>query len=106
MKYPWLAVGAKVIYLGRLKPPLAYIPNQLVAGQLYTVREIFLGSAGQLTICVEEVSNPKSLFDIGYREPGFAAERFRPLVTPGQRQTVEALRNLMLDATVRGKVEA
>jgi len=111
MKYSWLYVGAKVVcvdgenwnYKG---VPAFRFPSERFpqAGEILTVREV-TESEGSLFLRFQELLNPACRIGAGgFAEAAFNAERFKPLHDTSKQ--VEAMRSLMLDATVRGKVDA
>jgi hypothetical protein len=104
MKYPWLYVGAKVTPVRFGPEARAYGGHdRVVDGSVYTVRGVVPCQGGHLGIRLEGVR--------GCNHPIFGADcpwladAFRP-VLPDTSKQVEAMRSLMLDAVVRGKVEA
>ena len=103
MKYPWLYVGAKVVFVDGDGLRVRSCEAAPQIGSVYTVREIYLGTG--VSIRLEEIVNPPYLSPSGYGEAAWNAARFRP-VLPDTSKQVEAMRSLMLDATVRGRVDA
>jgi hypothetical protein len=76
----------------------------LKAGEVYTVAAVGptpLALFGYSHLCVWLVERENVWAGISL---GYKASRFRPL--HDNSKTIEAMRNLMLDATVRGKVSA
>lgn len=71
-------VGMKVVRV-------AEFPRQIpghqypVVGGIYTIREIFVTLLGTVVILLQEVRNPSEPSNVGIREYGFAAEKFRPV---------------------------
>lgn len=59
-------------------------------GVIYTIREIFAGKEGPAFL-LEEIRNPLANFKDGRLEPGFAADRFRPLVSDSALEQFRAL---------------
>jgi hypothetical protein len=100
----WLFVGAKVAFKGGGSHGVAKCPHKLVKGEVYTIRGLYETRISKtLAVWLEE--RPPVAFCDGV-EIGWAADNFRPVSTTDTTKTVEAMRNLMLDATVRGKVDA
>jgi hypothetical protein len=109
MKYPWAVVGAKVVCVDAQwgDPAWRFIPNTPSRGDVLTIRCVayWPDAAGEKTrLQFEEIVNPTHNWTDGTMEGSFGADRFKPLHDASKQ--VEAMRALMLDATVRGKVSA
>lgn len=98
----WLYPGAKVVWRGGgYRGKIKHRGPDLQLGQVYTVRGLFSWHS-HIGVLLEEVQ--PGVFWRG-QECGWEASNFRP-VLPDTSKQIEAMRNLMLDATVRGKVDA
>jgi hypothetical protein len=101
----WLFVGAKVVCVDNAPRKYFFNPGAtLVVGATYTVSGFTTDPRynGALCVILAEQKNPHSRTG---HEVGYQADRFRP-VLPDTSKQIEAMRSLMLDATVRGKVDA
>jgi predicted thioredoxin/glutaredoxin len=94
---PWLFVGAKVVCVDDSPPRVEWNAEHLVKGRVYTISEV--DPAEPVAVALEGLRVRKAGDAFLY-----IASRFRPL--HDNSKTIEAMRNLMLDATVRGKVSA
>lgn len=107
---PWLFVGAKVVCVdASLHRGARSLAPALSEGTTYTVAEVGIGEeSGLLMLALEEIPSIPlpSRPDQDNMPWRYRADRFRPVSTIDTSKQVEALRSLMLDATVRGKVTA
>ncbi|MCR6655231.1 MAG: hypothetical protein NVV63_05295 [Opitutus sp.] len=81
--------GQKVVCINDTFPQiiLALYKQLPVKGQVYTVREVFLGrekivrggDSATVGLLLEELKNPPDPFHQGQQELGFSSERFAPL---------------------------
>ena len=98
----WLFVGAKVVAVEFGPEAVAFGGHDMVSeGTPYVVREV-VDCSGHLGIKLEGVqgcNHPRFGPDCPWR-----ASAFKPLHDTSEQ--VEAMKSLMLDATVRGKVSA
>jgi predicted heme/steroid binding protein len=118
---PWLFVGAKVVCVDASD----IRESGLQEGRAYIVRKVGpLGTSNRgrifayrgkpydaslIAVWVEGIHRKAFNTEDGKLICGdfpFKPERFRPVSTIDTAKTVEAMRSLMLDATVRGKVTA
>lgn len=110
MKYPWLFVGARVVCLNA--DPRAFDETvdgwepggAPVEGEVYTVTKVWPESDGHIAVSLAEIQRGPAARRVG--NEGYGAERFAPIRTINTDSQIEAMRNLMLDATVRSKVRA
>jgi hypothetical protein len=101
---PWLYVGAKVVCVdaGDTRGH-TWKADKPIEGAVYTIAAVFPSGSVRgdgPTVLLEEIRNTKQTGGV------YGADRFRPVSTIDTKHTVNAMRNLMLDATVRGKVSA
>lgn len=105
---PWLFVGAKVVCVdASLHRGARSLAPALSEGTTYTVAEVGIGEeSGLLMLALEEIPSIPlpSRPDQDNMPWRYRADRFRPLHDTSK--TIEEMRSLMLDATVRGKVSA
>ncbi|HWA87876.1 MAG TPA: hypothetical protein VG710_16720 [Opitutus sp.] len=81
--------GQKVVCINDTFPPiiLALYKQLPVKGDVYTIREVFLGrekivrggESATVGLLLEELKNPPDPFHQGKQELGFSSERFAPL---------------------------
>jgi len=81
--------GQKVVCINDTFPPviLALYKQLPVKGDVYTIREVFLGrekivrggDSATVGLLLEELKNPPDPFHQGKQELGFSSERFAPL---------------------------
>ena len=81
--------GQKVVCVNDTFPPviLALYKQLPVKGDVYTIREVFLGrekivkggDSATVGLLLEELKNPPDPFHQGKEELGFSSERFAPL---------------------------
>jgi hypothetical protein len=92
--------GQKVVCINDTFPPIirALYKQLPVKGDVYTVREVFLGrekivrggDTATVGLLLEELKNPPDPFHQGKQELGFSSERFAPLEElPAEEQEEE-----------------
>ena len=94
--------GQKVVCINATFPPviLALYKQLPVKGDVYTIREVFLGrekivrggDSATVGLLLEELKNPPDPFHQGKQELGFSSERFAPLEElPAEEEEAEEL---------------
>lgn len=71
------------------------------ANGIYTIRNMYVDSAGTVGLQFREIVNPPLQYSDGVHECGFLWKRFRPLRERPTETDISALRTLLTDTRLR-----
>lgn len=100
-------VGQKVVCINDTwaHPSYVHVQNRPVVNGIYVVRAVLIAHRVP-HLRLREVRNPKMNWtEIGFAEIAFAANRFRPVVEPKRKTSIEVFKKLLVTSKQPMNVE-